>query len=72
MRVRPSIRAGLVLATVSLVLSSCGPPGTPTPTPTDDFHPAGYTLAFADEFDGSRLDRGNWSDGRDRTCWCDG
>jgi hypothetical protein len=38
------------------------PPRAPdqTSVSADDFHPAGYSLVFADEFEGSNLDRGKW------------
>jgi beta-glucanase (GH16 family) len=67
LRIRPSTRAGLVLAAVSLAATAAcspapppNPDPDPDPRPTDDFHPAGYELTFADEFDGTQLDRGNW------------
>lgn len=38
------------------------PPAPPPPSPPtgDDHHPAGYTLWFNDEFDGTQLDRTAW------------
>jgi beta-glucanase (GH16 family) len=72
--IRPLARAGVLLVAASFAASSCGwtpppTPGQPTTTttttrpapPGDDFHLAAYDqLAFADEFDGTQLDRGAW------------
>ena len=37
-----------------------GDPGTPTDPTTDDTTPAGWTLAWNDEFDGATLDTARW------------
>lgn len=52
MRIRSPFRVAiLLLAVLPLLAASCR---------VRDAHPSAYTLVFADEFDGTELDRGNW------------
>jgi beta-glucanase (GH16 family) len=60
-RIRSSLRAGVLLAVLSPLVASAACTTPPDPGPGGgDSHPSGYTLQFADEFEGTQLDRGTW------------
>ena len=60
-RVRARARiTALALSSVAVAVTGCTPPPVPPPEASEDFHPAGYQQVFADEFDGTELDRDTW------------